>query len=61
MTPFFQRQQTPHLEAADRCTRPGEIGALMRREGVYSSSLSTWEDWKACTAMEGVSMSANVI
>ena len=30
------------LEAADRCTAPGEIGALMRREGVYSSSLSTW-------------------
>ena len=29
------------LEAADRCTQPGEIGALMRREGVYSSSLST--------------------
>jgi len=30
------------LEAADRCIKPGEIGALMRREGVYSSSLSTW-------------------
>jgi len=30
------------LEAAERCTKPGEIGALMRREGVYSSSLSTW-------------------
>lgn len=30
------------LQAADRCTVPGEIGALMRREGVYSSSLSTW-------------------
>jgi len=30
------------LEAADRCTKPGEIGALMRREGVYSSSLSNW-------------------
>lgn len=30
------------LDAADRCTRPGEIGALMRQEGVYSSSLSTW-------------------
>ena len=30
------------LEAADRCTRPGEVGALMRQEGVYSSSLSTW-------------------
>ena len=30
------------LEAADRCTRPGEVGALMRHEGVYLSSLSTW-------------------
>lgn len=30
------------LAAADRCTRPGELGALMRSEGVYSSSLSTW-------------------
>jgi transposase len=30
------------LAAADRCTKPGEIGALLRREGVYSSSLSTW-------------------
>lgn len=30
------------LAAADRCTQPGEIGALLRREGVYSSSLSNW-------------------
>jgi len=30
------------LEEADRCTRPGEIGALLRREGLYSSSLTTW-------------------
>ena len=30
------------LQAADACTIPGEVGALMRREGVYSSSLSTW-------------------
>lgn len=30
------------LEAVDRCTQPGEVGALLRREGVYSSSLSTW-------------------
>jgi len=30
------------LRAADLCTQPGEVGALMRREGVYSSSLSTW-------------------
>lgn len=30
------------LEAADRCSAPGEIGALLRREGLYSSLLSKW-------------------
>ncbi len=30
------------LDAADLCTLPGEIGTLLRREGVYSSSLSSW-------------------
>ena len=30
------------LQAADRCTQPGEVGALLRREGIYSSILSTW-------------------
>ena len=30
------------LQAVDSCTKPGEIVALMCREGVYFSSLSTW-------------------
>ena len=30
------------VEAADRCTQAGEIGALLRREGLYSSHLTTW-------------------
>ena len=30
------------LSAADNCTEPGEIGALLRREGLYSSSLAKW-------------------
>ena len=30
------------LREADRCKGPGEIGALLRREGLYSSLLSTW-------------------
>jgi len=30
------------LREADRCRRPGEIGALLRREGLYSSQLSAW-------------------
>ena len=35
------------LEAADRCTQPGEIGALLRKEGIYSSHLSTWRKQRA--------------
>jgi transposase len=30
------------LAEADRCTQPGEIGALLRRERIYSSNLTTW-------------------
>jgi transposase len=27
---------------ADACDKPGELGALLRREGIYSSMLTTW-------------------
>jgi transposase len=30
------------LQEADVCTHPGEVGALLRREGLYWSHLSTW-------------------
>jgi len=30
------------LSAAAQCTKPGELGALLRREGLYSSHLSVW-------------------
>jgi transposase-like protein len=30
------------LHEADRCTASGQLGALLRREGLYSSLLSTW-------------------
>jgi transposase-like protein len=30
------------LREADACVRPGEIGALLRREGLYSSLLTEW-------------------
>jgi transposase len=30
------------LREADRCVRPGELGALLRREGLYSSTVSNW-------------------
>ncbi len=30
------------LEEADRCQNPGEVGQLLRREGLYSSHLANW-------------------
>ena len=30
------------LKQADACKKPGEVGALLRREGLYSSLLTTW-------------------
>ena len=30
------------VEEADRCRKPGEVGRLLRREGLYSSHLTTW-------------------
>jgi transposase len=30
------------LQEYDACEQPGEKGALLRREGIYSSNISTW-------------------
>jgi transposase-like protein len=30
------------LKEYDACAKPGEIGALLRREGLYSSNINTW-------------------
>jgi transposase-like protein len=30
------------LKQADACKQPGELGALLRREGLYSSLLTNW-------------------
>lgn len=35
------------LQEADRCAQPGEIGALLRREGLYSSHLTAWRAARA--------------
>ena len=35
------------LREADRCTKHGEIGDLLRREGLYSSHLADWRKQEA--------------
>jgi transposase-like protein len=48
-----KRRQFPAAEkrrimnAADRCTQPGEIGALLRKEGIYSWMLVNWRKQRA--------------
>jgi transposase len=39
---FTAEEKLRILEEADACTGPGEIGALVRREGIYTSYLSRW-------------------
>jgi transposase len=39
---FTSKYKLSILEKADQCTGLGEVGALLRREGLYSSHLSTW-------------------
>ncbi len=44
------------VRAADAGTAPGEVGALLRREGLYSSHLSHWR--RELAAAEKVALSA---
>jgi transposase-like protein len=39
---FTTQEKVRILKEADACTEPGELGALLRREGIYSSYLSRW-------------------
>jgi transposase len=39
---FTAKYKLEILEEADACTRPGEVGELLRREGLYTSHLTYW-------------------
>ena len=43
------------LEEADRCTEPGQLGELLRREGLYASHLNTWRRQRDEGALQGLS------
>ena len=42
------------LTEADACTKRGEIGALLRREGLYSSHLDKWRKQRDRGALAGL-------
>src|ERR671924_863521 len=39
---FTAEYKVKILKEADACTKPGSLGALLRREGLYASNLTPW-------------------
>ena len=52
---FSAKYKLRILEEADRCTETGQIGALLRREGLYSSHLTTWRRQRDEGVLKGLS------
>ena len=48
---FTPDERERSLREADACTERGELGKLLRREGIYSSHLS---NWRAAREREGL-------
>ena len=42
------------LDRADQCTEPGQFGALLRREGLYSSHLTYWRKQREQGILHGL-------
>jgi hypothetical protein len=51
---FCRGEKRRILAAADCCTEPGEIEALLRRKGIYSSNLTSWRKERDATESVGV-------
>ena len=50
---FSRSEKLRILAAADACVAPGEIGALLRQEGIYSSHLATWRKQRQAAGETG--------
>jgi transposase-like protein len=42
------------VEEADQCNEYGQIGAMLRREGLYSSQLATWRRQREAGMLQGM-------
>lgn len=51
---FSAKYKLRILKEADACTKPGELGALLRREGLYSSHLTSWRKQREQGQLEGL-------
>src|SRR5256885_15532750 len=51
---FSAAEKLRILNEADACTQPGQIGALLRREGLYSSHLVKWRRVRAAGQLQAL-------
>jgi len=52
---FTAEYKVKVLREADQCQQPGEIGALLRREGLYWSNLANWRKQRERGELAGLS------
>ena len=50
---FMAEYKARILVEADACRRPGEVGELLRREGLYTSHLTYWREQRRDGALKG--------
>ena len=51
---FSAAEKLRILNEADACTQPGQIGALLRPEGLYSSHLVKWRRLRAAGQLQAL-------
>jgi len=51
---FTAKYKASILREAERCTKPGSLGAMLRREGLYSSHLAGWRRQEAAQGRAGL-------
>ena len=51
---FTAKYKLEILNEVEGCTQPGEIGKVLRREGLYSSHLSKWRAQREAGALAGL-------
>lgn len=51
---FSAQEKERILTEADGCAERGQLGELLRREGIYSSQLGTWRKQRAQHGREGL-------
>jgi transposase-like protein len=51
---FTAKYKLSILEKADACIGPGQLGALLRREGLYSSNLKNWRRQREQGSLTGL-------